>query len=148
MKTQPRFVRAAASLAIAVAGVVSLGCAAHKPAPQVVESVVDRPSTSAADRASARDEQQSVSLRKGQKLVVRLNGQPPRGYAWQITGSDWGNGVVEVDDRLTKIDDSGTAVYNFRAAKPGHGTIAFACENDWDRGSIPAKRLVVHVDVQ
>ena len=115
MNTQPRFVRAAASLAIAVAGVVSLGCAAHKPAPQVVESVVDHPAvaaTAAERSASARDEQQSVTLRKGQKLVVRLNGQPPHGYAWQIAGSDWGNGVVEVDEHSTKIEDSGTAVYN------------------------------------
>jgi predicted secreted protein len=151
MNTQPRFVRrAAAGLALAVAGVLLTGCAAHKPAPQVVESVVDRPataSTSTERAVTAHDEQQSVSLRKGQKLVVRLAGQPPRGYAWQISGSNWGNGVVTVDDKETKIDDSGTAVYQFHAVKPGQGTINFSCQNNWDRASLPAKRLVVMVDV-
>jgi predicted secreted protein len=114
-------------------GAAAGGCASYKmPEPEVLTPT-----------PSADQQQQAASLVKGQKLQVQLPLLFGRDYAWRMSGSDWGDGVVDLqghgNDALAAVD-----VYHFQAVKKGEAHLEFVYARPYEKA---AKRVTLDVTV-
>lgn len=96
---------------------------------------------------------QSVSLAKGQTLVVAIAGNPSTGYQWELTGTVNG-GVIAQEGRVQFVAGAPDLVgapgeyrFVFKATGPGMTALGLKYVRPWEQQKTPAATATVSVTV-
>lgn len=99
----------------------------------------------------ASDDGDEVELRKGQTLVVSLEGNPSTGYTWEAVDLDEGIvrqvGEPAFTPESEALGASGTQVLRFRAAGEGRTTLQLVYHRPWEEAE-PERTFSVDVVVR
>jgi inhibitor of cysteine peptidase len=93
----------------------------------------------------------SVSLERGDTLVVRLAGNATTGYAWRIASAPrslrkLGSSYLVRKTTPPLVGRGGTYVFRF-AARPGHGTLRLIYQRPWEKRTPPLRTFTLRVSV-
>jgi inhibitor of cysteine peptidase len=93
----------------------------------------------------------SLSLKKGDTLVVRLAGNVSTGYSWEIAKLPsslrrLGSGYETRKTTPPMPGQGGTFVFRF-AARPGHGALRLVYRRPWEKQTPPLKTFTVTIRV-
>lgn len=106
----------------------------------------------AAQTLTESDDGKTVTLNKGDALVIKLDGNPTTGYGWQL--SDFDQSVLKSDGDPDYKSDSlmtgsgGRYTYHFTAGDPGEVVLTFSYLRSWEKDTPPYKTFTVTVDVK
>lgn len=97
----------------------------------------------------------TATLRPGQKLVVRLAGNPTTGYRWEV-GELKGEAIEQVGEAEYVPDEApegrvgvgGTFIFTFRAVEPGRSALRLVYRRPWEKGKDPARTFSATVEVK
>ncbi len=94
----------------------------------------------------------SVTLKKGDTLVVRLAGNATTGFAWQIASlprslKKTGSSYVPTKTAKPVVGSGGTYVFRF-AARTGAGTLRLVYRQPFDKKTPPARTFTLRVGVR
>jgi len=100
--------------------------------------------------------QQSVALKVGQTVELRLRSQAGTGYAWRLASSADSLVVAQHSMHTTDVDAAsgkrvGGAtwdVFTLRAAQPGDATVEYVYDRPWEKSAPPARRFTLKVHVE
>lgn len=99
-----------------------------------------------------KDNGQTVTVNNGDKLIVKLDGNPTTGYTWQL--ADYDTSILESAGEPDYKADSlmigsgGRYTYTFTALKPGEVTLQFNYLRTWEKDTAPAETYSVTVVVK
>lgn len=125
---------------------------ARKPMPQVIESGVDHAPPAPAELALP-DADRTVTVEVGQKVRIRLQGNPTTGYRWEVENI-LGQAVIQlgqieyVSNAPQAIGIGGEFVVLFRAVRPGSATVVLGYRRPWEKSKPPEQTFTVHLDVK
>ena len=98
---------------------------------------------------------QTVTLKPGQVLVVRLESNPTTGYAWQLLAADPAvikqvgeAGFTPAPVATGVVGAGGTAEWRFAAAGEGTTTIILNYRRPWEKDTRPAQTFTLTVTVK
>jgi inhibitor of cysteine peptidase len=99
----------------------------------------------------ARDNETEVVVRRGQNLVISLEGNPTTGYTWEATAYDQGI-LRQVGDPAFKpesdaIGAPGQQVFRFETLEAGQTTLQLVYHRPWETAE-PEKVFAVDVLVR
>ena len=95
---------------------------------------------------------QTVTLKSGETLRLKLRGNPTTGYTWHLGDFDSsvleqsGDPAYQADTLLT--GSGGTYTYEFKAAGSGTVTLDFSYSRSWEEGTPPYKTFTLTVVVE
>ena len=98
------------------------------------------------------DNGKTVTVNTGDKLIVKLDGNPTTGYTWQLNNFDTsllesaGEPDYKTDSLL--IGSGGRYTYTFAALKPGEVTLQFNYLRTWEKDIPPVENFSITVDVK
>jgi inhibitor of cysteine peptidase len=98
------------------------------------------------------DDGKTVTLNKGETLVVKLDGNPTTGYGWQLADFDQsvlksaGDPDYKSDSLMT--GSGGRYTYKFTAQDSGEVVLKFSYLRPWETDTPPYKTFTVTVDVK
>jgi inhibitor of cysteine peptidase len=97
------------------------------------------------------DHGQTVNLKKGDALTIRLPENPTTGYRWSL---DEHNASVLEPSASPEFEPSGPAVgaggartFGFRAKAPGDYGVTLNLRRPWEKEASPAKSFAINVRV-
>ncbi len=91
----------------------------------------------------------SLKLEKGDRLVVRLRGNPSTGYRWDLVGLPGslrrtGSSFEQSKSTPPMVGQGGTFVFRF-VAKPGKGTLRLVYHRPWQKSTPPLRTFALRV---
>ncbi len=117
------------------------------------------PSTAPAGRGDMRyseaDDGKTFTVTAGEKLDLRLIATPGTGYRWDRVEGPATAGAIEADGDPTiepggsrRLGGPKTAIYHFKAARPGAATLELVYQRPWEKQTPPARALRLHFLIQ
>ena len=103
---------------------------------------------------SESDDGSQVELKKGDTLVVTLEGNPTTGYLWEveepgsITGVLQQAGESEFKASSDALGAGGTETLRFKATDAGQATLKLVYHRPWETGVEPLETFQVQVTVR
>jgi len=93
-----------------------------------------------------------VTLRQGDTLTLKIEGNPTTGYAWAISEVDEAilsvSGDAEYKSGSPLIGAGGTYTFTFKAAAPGTTPLKFIYYRSFEEGVPPIDTFEVNVSVE
>jgi len=97
----------------------------------------------------------TVTVAKGQRIVIRLAGNPTTGYSWALAKLE-GDAVEQVGKvqyepkRVPRgiVGSGGTFRFTFKAVKLGKATLRLAYRRPWEKKKPPAETFTLTVQVK
>ncbi len=94
----------------------------------------------------------SVDLRTGDRLSVRLAGNPTTGYSWELAAVNHRVLASAAEPGFqassTAVGAGGIFAFEFVAAAAGHTALRLAYRRPWEKRRRPARTFSVRVTVQ
>jgi inhibitor of cysteine peptidase len=125
------------------------------PAPQSqpIEPGVDHAPPRAPTELALPDADHTVTVEVGQKVRIRVEGNPTTGYRWgveRIIGQAvMQRGNIEYEPASAQIIGAGGEfIVPFRAVRPGSATVVLSYRRPWEKNKPPERTFTVHLDVQ
>lgn len=101
---------------------------------------------------TAKDDQSSISLRKGDFLTVSLEGNPTTGYQWQVIQLDTTileqSGDPEFSPAAAGLGSGGVFTFRFHALKAGQTTLVLAYSRPFETATPPIQTFSLTVKVK
>lgn len=98
-----------------------------------------------------KDDQTSISLRKGDFLIVSLEGNPTTGYQWQVVQLDTAileqSGNPEFTPAAAGLGSGGVFTFRFHALKAGQTTLVMAYSRPFETATSPLQTFTLTVKV-
>ena len=95
---------------------------------------------------------QTVELKRGDKLIIELEGNPTTGFSWEAASVDADvlkqQGEPEFKAEAAKMGGGGTYTFTFAAARGGRTELKMVYHQSWDKETPPAKTFELVVVVQ
>lgn len=94
---------------------------------------------------------QEVKLRKGQILVITLEGNPTTGYTWAVaepTDILRQVGEIKFKPQSDMLGAGGVQIIKFEALKAGETTLNLVYHRPWEKGVEPLKTFSINVFVR
>jgi inhibitor of cysteine peptidase len=102
---------------------------------------------------TSEDDGSQVEVRKGEQLMITLEGNPSTGYSWETQGLDT-NVFEQVGDPIfvssnpDLIGSGGTITLTFNAIQPGTTTINLVYHRPWETDVEPLDTFTVTATVK
>ena len=102
-------------------------------------------------KLSMDDKGSQVELKKGQSLVIQIEGNPTTGYTWEAVELEdilrqVGETEFEADSKLTGA--GGVQTLRFEAVKAGSTTLKLVYHRPWEKDTAPAETCTFPVVVR
>ncbi len=97
----------------------------------------------------------TVAAAVGQRIVIRLRGNPTTGYSWAVKKLE-GEAIEQVGKAKYEMDKGsrgrvgagGTFTFTFQAVKLGKAALTLAYRRPWEKKKPPAKTFTLAVEVK
>ena len=124
-------------VALLIALIVATGCS---PQQQEVKATVD-------------DDGREKQLKKGQTLVVTLEGNPTTGYSWEVAEPHNTQVLRQAGEPEFKVESdlvgaAGVQILRFEAVNAGKTTLKLIYHRPWEEGVDPLETYSIQVVVQ
>jgi inhibitor of cysteine peptidase len=101
---------------------------------------------------SETDAGRTIQLKRGDSLVVELDGNPSTGYSWTVEAIEGdvltAEGEPEFAPESAKLGAGGMYSIKFAAARTGSAVLKLVYHRPWDKETPPAKTCELVVTVQ
>jgi inhibitor of cysteine peptidase len=98
------------------------------------------------------DAGRTIELQRGDRVIVKLEGNPSTGYSWTVEAVEGeilsAEGEPDFAAESVKIGAGGTYTLTFAAARPGRAVLKLLYHQVWDKETPPAKTFEVTVVVE
>ncbi len=95
---------------------------------------------------------QTIELTTGQKLQIKLVGNPTTGFNWDVSEIDESvikqSGEAEYKSDSNLIGSGGMFTYNFEAVQPGVTTLKLIYHRSWEKDIPPEQEFSITVNVK
>lgn len=95
---------------------------------------------------------QAIELSTGQKLEIRLAGNPTTGFNWEVSEIDESvikqSGEAQYKSDSNLIGSGGEFTYTFEAVQSGTTTIKLIYHRSWEKDIPPEQEFAITVDVK
>ena len=101
---------------------------------------------------SMADNGRQLPLTVGEKLIIRLPGNPTTGYGWFVQTCD-STFLHQPDDPAYTSDSNllgagGQYTFTFDTTAPGKTTLTLVYHRPWKKDKPPEKTFSIHLDIQ
>lgn len=95
---------------------------------------------------------QTIELSAGQKLEIKLAGNPTTGFNWEVSEIDDSiikqSGEAEYKSDSDLIGSGGMFTYSFEAIQPGTTTLKLIYHRSWEKDIPPEQEFAITVNVK
>lgn len=95
---------------------------------------------------------QTIELSAGQKLEIKLAGNPTTGFNWEVSEIDDSiikqSGEAEYKSDSDLIGSGGMFTYSFEAVQPGTTTLKLIYHRSWEKDIPPEQEFAITVNVK
>lgn len=126
-----------------------------------VESVNEKPASIPTDQAerilTEKDSKQTIEMKSGDQIKIRLNANATTGYSWKMSLSEGGDQIVALSEEnyiLPKSEDPqlvgvpGVAEYTITAKGSGSTTVSGIYNRSWEKPNPSDQRVEFKIDVK
>jgi inhibitor of cysteine peptidase len=104
-------------------------------------------------QATADDAGREMELKKGQTLVVTLEGNPTTGYSWEVVEPLYGQVLRQMGEPEFKAESEalgagGEQTLRFEAVNTGKMTLKLVYHRPWEKGVDPLETYSIQVVVR
>ncbi len=95
---------------------------------------------------------QTIELSTGQKLEIKLAGNPTTGFGWEVSGIDPAviqqSGEAEYKSDSNLIGSGGVYTFTFEGVKAGTSTLKLIYHRSWEKDVPPEEEFTITVNVK